>query len=215
MEDYLRIYFQSRTEAVGPNIAIISIALLSESGSRFYAEINDNGIDQLGDMVFNEADECIKCTKIPSELGEIYSIDMKDNFYCIREKLKLWIKNEHDVSSKTIQICTDDISESFILLKALDLSGTYNLDLRNTNTSIKDLFNVRDENSSNISYKLSSLGSLLVDECITKFPFGRLIKSSTSRVYNDSITYEFPTENPLWRAYLTRAYFMKLEESLA
>ena len=124
-DDKLKIYYDAEFTGLQQDTKLISIGLISENGTRFYAEfleaftfrtddwIKDNVINNL---LYTHKEEHVILKKNNDSLYSILLCDTKEN---IKYKLIKWLLNEHIYSNKDIQIYSDCYAYDWVLFNDL------------------------------------------------------------------------------------------------
>lgn len=125
--DKLKIFFDAEFTGLHKNTTLISIGLISDNGTYFYAEFNDYDKNQVDDwlqehvidnLLHNDCDIYFEKTQNKNELCS-YNINMKDSTKNIGFVLNGWLRNEYLSSGKQIQFCTDCYAYDWVLLNDL------------------------------------------------------------------------------------------------
>lgn len=129
MDNTLKIYYDAEFTGLHKNTELISIGLISESGSYFYAEFSDLDHTKVDDwikenviknlLLNNKNSFSLEAFQNNGELTT-YNIQMCDNKEVIREELIGWIKTEYNNSGKSqVQIMTDCYAYDWVLFNDL------------------------------------------------------------------------------------------------
>ena len=139
----LKIYLDSEFTGLQKNTDLISIGLVSETGSKFYAEFNDydtrkidawirdHVISQLkliGETTYSEISNERPYTE-HNKIDKIYDINIKNNTTIIREELHKWLQNEYYATGEQIQIYSDCYAYDWVLLVDLLTHGKSAIDI--------------------------------------------------------------------------------------
>lgn len=110
MDGKLKVYYDAEFTGLHRNTSLISIGLISESGSKFYAEFIDydqkqvdNWLQQhiIDNLLFNNIDTKFINT-INSEQNSVY---IKGNVYEVEDILERWFKHELELTKGTENEC--------------------------------------------------------------------------------------------------------------
>lgn len=125
-EKFLKVYYDAEFTGLHKGTTLISIGMVSESGSRFYAEFDDydktqvdawlkeNVIDHL---VMKDAEVIV--SQHGGNDSPNYNELMQGNTDKVRKELMKWLKNESDVAGKQIRFYTDCYAYDWMLLNDL------------------------------------------------------------------------------------------------
>ena len=143
----LKVYYDAEFTGLHRNTTLISIGMVSELGSKFYAEFIDFDREQIDEWLNENVisnlklvdDHVVTCenleeiesirrstdvAKTPDEeIKELYNIEMMGNKNDIRHQLNLWLENESKISGQTIQMCVDCYAYDWMLLVDLLTDG--------------------------------------------------------------------------------------------
>lgn len=111
MEGKLKVYYDAEFTGLHRNTSLISIGLISESGSSFYAEFTDYDKEQVDDwlqehvidnLLFNNDTKIVKLK--PVEDDE-YNVSMKGDISEVKDILERWFKHELELTKGTENEC--------------------------------------------------------------------------------------------------------------
>lgn len=131
--NFVRIYYDAEFTGLHRNSSLLSIGMVSESGSHFYAEFTDYDKDQVDDwlqkhvienLMFNNKSYYISAiNKYVSSIdnGIHYDVDIKSDSNDIKSYLLNWLKNEAAVKGDEgkVQFYTDCYAYDWVLLNDL------------------------------------------------------------------------------------------------
>lgn len=127
---YHRIYYDAEFTGLHRNTTFISIGLVSESGSRFYAEFNDYDKSQVNYWIQENVIDTLTFSPLDSENPNImiknyitdnpisiqYNIEMCGTTDDIRRELLIWLHAEYVFSGKVLQFHVDCYAYDWMLL---------------------------------------------------------------------------------------------------
>lgn len=130
--DKLKIYYDAEFTGLHRNTSLISIGLVSDTGSYFYAEFTDYDEKQVNDwirenvidnLLYNNESNFVKRVNVKQSIHindkVSYNVRIKGGTDIIKSELLDWLKNESEVSEKQIQIYTDCYAYDWVLLNEL------------------------------------------------------------------------------------------------
>lgn len=202
----LRIYYDAEFTGLNRKTSLISIGLVSDSGTVFYAEFSDYDQNQVNEWIqknviqnltMNDIDiedngDCYSDKMyLPSIINNdsVYNMKVKGDTNSIKAKLLEWLQNESTAAGKQIQIFTDCYAYDWVLM--LDMICQYG-----------DGINIPDY----INYIPIDLSTLLwnigVDPDINREEF--------VGPYNTIPLVVQAKHNSLWDAYVAKVCFEKI-----
>lgn len=126
--DRIRIYYDAEFTGLHKDTTLISIGLVAETGSYFYAEFNDYDKSQLSDwhkeniinnLMFNSVDHHDETNKFQYKDHIHTNHLIKFNKDFIASRLLTWLNQEYVCSGKKIQFYTDCYAYDWVLLNDL------------------------------------------------------------------------------------------------
>ena len=210
-----RIYYDAEFTGLHINTTLISIGMVSDSGSFFYAEFNDYDKSQINDwlqkhiidnLIFSNEDFKI------SPLDDYYTFYDKNDIYHwnimmkassteIKERLLNWLKNE--AGDDKIQFYTDCYAYDWVLLNHLICGNALDFP--------EYLYYIPVDLSTRLQFKGEDpdinrerfLGDVVCHYIMNKYPFDKLFNKNDIK------------HNSLWDAYVCRYCFLLLNEEFS
>jgi len=138
LNNHIRIYYDAEFTGLHRNTTLVSIGLVTDHGSRFYAEFTDYDRSQVNDWIqenvidkLEMSDDCIESIPFTDQYYHgIRNVRMRGETSVVREELCKWLKCEANRSdTKQVQFYTDCYAYDWMLLVDLITDGKSALDM--------------------------------------------------------------------------------------
>lgn len=204
-DDKLRIYYDAEFTGLNRKTGLISIGLVSDSGTTFYAEFTDFDEGQVSEWINNnvirnltiedDADDSLmvghKVAK--AEGSSLYHVEVKGHTKLIKKKLLRWLLDEFTIANKQIQFFTDCYAYDWVLM--LDLICKFGDGL-----NIPDYINYIPIDLSTLLWTVGIDPDISREEFAGDFPIPANVKEAK--------------HNSRWDAYVAKVCFEKIEANM-